>query len=60
MRNSIGLISLGVCIVIATAIFAMSGRYSAGTLSSGTTWKLDRLTGKLIYCGVTGCVEPKL
>jgi hypothetical protein len=59
-QASYGLVFLGLCIVAAAIIIALSSRYSGGPLSEGVTWKLDRMTGRMIYCGITGCIEPKL
>lgn len=49
----------GVLILAASVVFAVSNRYAAGPLAPGVTWTLDRFTGKMVFCGVTGCVEPE-
>jgi hypothetical protein len=52
------LFGFGILIVIASAVFAFGNRYSAGPSASGVIWVLDRLTGDIQFCGITGCIRP--
>lgn len=49
---------LPAALIFAASILAFANRYSAGKLAPGVTWTLDRFTGEMTFCGVSGCVIP--